>query len=240
VPVAPGVSSAPQVPLPRAEAAGPSRSSLALRALVVLAVSAAVAAVVGTLTSGSTPSAPQRSTAAPRSEIDAVQRAQAASFAILRRPRGPRDRVATLDAGAGPLGANPTLARSVPMPAGALAPRLLSVVPANGGVCLRLLFKSGVVYWECRTTRQATGGELIAGLRPIGAPGQRPLAPPRTSSQFIVGLVPDGVRTVTVRAAHGVTRTLLVAANVYATTIFAPRTISFALPGQGATSYPAP
>ena len=237
MPIAPGVSSAPQVPLPRAQGA---RSSLALRAAVVLAVSAAAAAAVGTLTSGSTPPATLRAPA-PRPEIHAIQAAQSASFGVLRRPQHPRDLFATLHAGSGPLGANPSLARSVAMPAGALAPRLLSVVPANGSICLRLLFSSGVVYWECRTTGQAVEGELIAGLRRAGArAGRRPVPPPRSSSQFIVGLVPDGVRAVTITAARGVSRTLAVGANVYAATIFAPRTISFVLPGRGARSYPAP
>src|ERR1019366_2305226 len=68
VPGARGASSAPPVPLARAESAGLSRSSLALRAVVVLVVSAAVAAGVGTLISGSGPSTPAatRSIAATR------------------------------------------------------------------------------------------------------------------------------------------------------------------------------
>jgi hypothetical protein len=210
---------------------------------VVLVVSAAVAAGVGTLISGSGPSTPPatRSIAATRPEIHAISPAESASFGILRRPRRPGDAFAALQAGAGPLGANPSLARSVAVSAGALAPRRLSVVPANGNVCLRMLFSSGFVYWQCRTTQQAIGGALIVGLRPTGAlHGARPTAPPRISSQFIVGLVPDGVSTVTITAAHGVTRTVVVRSNVYAATIFAPKTIALMLPGHRATSYPAP
>jgi hypothetical protein len=68
----------------------------------------------------------------------------------------------------------------------------------------------------------------------------RPVAPPRISSQFIVGLVPDGVSAVTIHAARGLTRTVAVHDNVYAATIFAPRTISLILPGHRAAGYPAP
>jgi len=210
---------------------------------VVLVVSAGVAAGVGTLTSGSGPSTPPatRSLGATRPEIRAISPAESASFGILRRPRRPADAFAALQAGAGPLGSNPSLARSVAVPAGALAPRRLSVVPANGNVCLRMAFSSGFAYWQCRTTPQAIDGALIVGLRPTGAlHGARPSSPPRVSSQFIVGLVPDGVSAVTITAAHHVTRTVAVHSNVYAATIFAPETISLRLPGDRATSYPAP
>ena len=208
--------------------------------VVVLVVSAALAAGIGTLTSSSGPSPATRSIA-PRPEIHAISQAEAASFGILRRPRRPGDAFAPLQAGAGPLGANPSLARSVAVAAGALAPRRLAVVPANGNVCLRLLFASGLAYWQCRTTQQAIGGALIVGLRPTGAlPGARPTAPPRISSQYIVGLVPDGVSAVTITAAHGVTRTVAVHSNIYAATTFAPKTIAFKLPGHRASSHPAP
>jgi len=220
-----------------------SRSSLALRAVAVLVVSAAAAAGVGALTAGSSPPAPPatRAIGATRPEVHAVSPAQSASFAILRRARRPGDSFTALHAGAGPLGANPALARSVAMPAGALAPRLLSVVPANGNVCLRMLFGSAVAYWQCRTTQQAIGGALIVGLRPTGVlRAGRPVAPPRISSQFIVGLVPDDVSAVTIRIARGLTRTVAVHDNVYAVTIFAPKTISLMLPGHRAVSYAAP
>ena len=209
----------------------------------MLVVSAAAAAGVGTLTSGSRPPASPatRAIGATRSEIHAISQAQSASFGILRRARRPGDSFTALHAGAGRRGSNPALARSVAVPPGALAPRLLSVVPANGNVCLRMLFGSGLAYWQCRTTQQAIGGALIVGLRPTGVlHAGRPVAPPRISSQFIVGLVPDGVSAVTIHAALGVTRTVAVHDNVYAATIFAPTTISLMLPGHRAASYPAP
>ncbi len=206
----------------------------------MLVVSAALAAGVGTLTSSSGPT-PVNRPIATRPEIHAISQAEAASFGILRRSRRPTDAFAPLQAGAGPLGANPSLARSVAVAAGALAPRRLSVVPANGNVCLRLLFADGLAYWQCRTTEQAIGGALIVGLRPTGAlHGARPTTPPRISSQFIVGLVPDGVSAVTITAARGVTRTVAVHSNVYAATIFAPKTITFMLPGHRASRYAAP
>ena len=54
------------------------------------------------------------------------------------------------------------------------------------------------------------------------------------------GLLVDMGRPVTITAAHGVTRTVVVRSNVYAATIFAPKTIALMLPGHRATSYPAP
>jgi hypothetical protein len=45
---------------------------------------------------------------------------------------------------------------------------------------------------------------------------------------------------VTIHAARGLTRTVAVHDNVYAATIFAPRTISLILPGHRAAGYPAP
>ena len=209
----------------------------------MLVVSAGAAAGVGTLTSGSSPPAPPatRAIGVIRTEVHAVSPAQSASFGILRRARRPGDSFTALHAGPGPLGANPALARSVAVPRGALAPRLLSVVPANGNVCLRMLFGSGLAYWQCRTTQQAIGGALIVGLRPTGVlHAGRPVAPPRISSQFIVGLVPDGVSAVTIHAARDLTATVAVHDNVYAATIFAPRTISLILPGHRVASYPAP
>jgi hypothetical protein len=207
----------------------------------VLVVSAGIAAGVGTLTAGSSSPPATRPIAATRPEIHAIAPAESAFFGVLRRPRHPGDSFATLHAGAGPLGSNPSLARSVAVPAGALAPRLVSVVPANGNVCLRMLFSSGFSYWQCRTTQQAIAGALIVGLRPTGAlHGGHPTAPPRISSQFIVGLVPDGVSAVTIHGARGGTRTVVVHNNIYAATTFAPKTISFRLPGRGAASYAAP
>jgi hypothetical protein len=78
-------------------------------------------------------------------------------------------------------------------------------------------------------------------LRPTGAvQGGRPTAPPRISSQFVVGLVPDGVSAVTIHGARGGARTVAVHSNIYATTTFAPKTISFRLPGRSATTHSAP
>jgi hypothetical protein len=48
------------------------------------------------------------------------------------------------------------------------------------------------------------------------------------------------VSAVRIHTARGLTRTVAVHDNVYAVTIFAPKTISLMLPGHRAASYPAP
>jgi hypothetical protein len=207
----------------------------------VLVAAAALAAGVATLTSGPSSSAPlaihPASPAAP-AEIQTVPQAESAAFGILRRSRTATDSFKEIQAGAGPFGANPTLARSVGVPSGSLAPRLVSVVPANGGVCLRVLLGAANANWWCQPTALAARGRLIVGLRPAGPPGAPVTAP--TGNQFIVGLVPDGVPAVTISTGRGPTRTIVVHSNVYAAQVFAPKTISLTLPGHGTTSYQAP
>jgi hypothetical protein len=214
---------------------------VALRAVAVLVASAGIAAAVATLTSGSSssaPVAPRTSAPAARTEIQTVPAAESASFGILRRTRTATDSFKEIQAGAGPFGANPALARSVGVPRGSLAPRLVSVVPANGELCLRVLLAEGIARWWCQPTALAARGRLIVGLRPSGRVGAP--APTPTSSQFVIGLVPDGVPAVTISTQRGLTRTVAVHSNLYATQIFAPKTISFTLSGHGTTRYQAP
>ena len=92
-----------------------------------------------------------------------MPRAESAAFAILRRARTVSDSFKEIQPGGGPFGANPALARSVGVPAGSLAPRLVSVVPANGGVCLRILRAEGIANWWCQPTALAARGGLIIG-----------------------------------------------------------------------------
>jgi hypothetical protein len=206
----------------------------------VLVASAGIAAAVASLTAGSSPSAPvapRQSNPAARTEIQKVPAAESASFGILRRSRTAADSFKAIEAGAGPLGANPALARSVVVPPGSLAPRLVSVVPANGELCLRLLLADGIAKWWCRPTALAARGMLVVGLRPysVGA-----AVPTPTSSQYVIGLVPDGVPAVTISTERGLPRTVGVHSNLYATQLFAPQAISFTLPGHGTVSYQVP
>ncbi|HEX4032947.1 MAG TPA: hypothetical protein VHX66_00750 [Solirubrobacteraceae bacterium] len=162
-------------------------------------------------------------------EISAVPAAEATAFAILRAPRTAADDFRSIRPGAGPLGANPSLARTALRPAthDGLAPLLVSVVPAGGAVCLRLLITSRESRWWCAAEAAASRGALTVALLPAG-----PLPNQRTR-QFVVGLVPDGVRSVTITSFGGSGHKVPVRRNVYATEMFAPTAISFELPGRG-------
>ena len=214
------VSSAPRV----ASTAG-SRRSLALRAAAVLAVSAAGSAAVATLSNASRPQA-----VGAAGGIATVPPAEAAAFAILRAPRTAADDFRSIRPGAGPLGANPALARTALRPSlhDGLAPLLVSVVPADGAVCLRLLVTTQESRWWCAGLAAARRGALTVTLLHAGP------VPLQRSRQFVVGLVPDGVRSVTLGSFRGVGHKVPVRRNVYATEMFAPATISFELPGRGA------
>jgi hypothetical protein len=67
----------------------------------------------------------------------------------------------------------------------------------------------------------------------------RPAGRLRASAQLLVGLVPDGVRTVTVTTPSGA-RTVAVHANVYDVRLFAPQRVTLRIPGAGVRSFPAP
>ena len=237
MPVTDGFPTTPRVALPQAPAAGSSRS-LALRALGVLIASAAIAVAVATLTSGAGPAsppaaAPPQPVHAAVPEVSAVPQVQAAAFAILRRPRTAADAFAEIHPGAGPFGANPMLARTALAPArpGGVVPRLVSVVPAAGNVCLRILEAVRVAQWWCTPTARARRGALIVALLP---PAPTPAA---ASTQFVIGLVPDGVRSVTVDGLGGGGHKLAVRRNVYATALYGPQKITFKIPGRGTESY---
>jgi hypothetical protein len=70
-------------------------------------------------------------------------------------------------------------------------------------------------------------------------PARSGAAPAATGTQLLIGLVPDGVRRVTVSAADGATRVLAVRENVYDAQVSSPRRISFAL-GGASVSVSAP
>lgn len=195
---------------------------------------------MGAATLSSSSSAPAPAPSAPSAAIHAavpetvsIPAAEAAAFGVLRRPRTSADDFKQIRAGAGPMGANPELARTALAPASraALVPRVVSVVPAATGICLRVLAAQGYAQWWCVPTARAIRGSLIVALLP---PSPTPNAATR---QFVLGLVPDGVSTVTVRSAGGVGHKLAVRSNVYATAVFRPVSIAFKLPGRGLVSY---
>jgi hypothetical protein len=231
VPIAARGSSAPRVPPASARSAGWTRS-LALRAAGVLVVSVAAAAGLSSALSAGTGTPVVRPRAA-LPEVRTVPAAEAAAFAILRQPLHASDAFAQIHPGAGPDGANPNLARTLREPAGGLSAGTVSVVPADGWVCLRVPFVGiRAAQWWCQTLAQARAGRLLMALRPAG--------PLRASDQLLIGLVPDGVRSVTITAAGGVRRVVAVRENVYDTQIYTPRTIAIDLPRRGTLSYRAP
>jgi hypothetical protein len=226
---------APQVALPGARPAGPLRS-LALRAIAVCALSGGLAVGAATLLGGGSGSAtppPPPAFRAGAAPVGVVPAAEAAAFGVLRRPRTTADSFRQLRRGAGPYGANPTLARSVPLPPSrsALAPQLVSVVPASGGVCLRVLARAGYAQWWCLPMAQATLGSLTVAQLP---PSPTPHA---AGTQYLLGLVPDGVSTVEIRSADGTGHKVAVQSNVYATAAFRPVSIAFELPGRGPVTH---
>jgi hypothetical protein len=210
--------------------------SLALRALGVCVVAGALAAGAAAILQGGGGGVPQSPTprfAPGAAEISSVPAAEAAAFGVLRRPRNAADAFREIRAGSGPFGANPRLARTAPLPSSTspLAPRLVSVVPAANGVCLRVLEHTSFAQWWCLSMARATRGGLIVGLLP-------PSATPRGAShQYLLGLVPDGVSSVEITSAGGAGHKVAVTSNVYATAAFRPVSIAFKLPGRGLVKY---
>jgi hypothetical protein len=199
----------------------------ALRGVAVVVLSAVVAAGTS-LALGRGRPVMARAT----SEVRAVPPGEAASFRILRRPLRAGDAFVALRPGSGPVGADAALARTVRVPGGGLAIGGVSVVPANGWVCLRVPIVSGARWW-CQTLALAREGKLIVALRPSG-----PLR--RVGRQFLAGLVPDGVRSVSVTTAGGAGRRLRVRSNVWSAVIDAPLSVAIALPVGVLRRYPAP
>jgi hypothetical protein len=235
VSVTPAVPTTPQEALLGARPAGSLRS-LALRALAVCALTGALAAGAAAIFQGGGGEASQAvapTFTAGAAEIASVPTAEAAAFGVLRRPRTAADAFHEIRAGSGPFGANPALARTAPLPAPSspLAPQLVSVVPAANGVCLRLLERSSLAHWWCLPMAQAVSGALIVGLLPASP------SPRAATSQYLVGLVPNGVSSVEITSVDGAGHKVAVRSNVYATAAFRPVSIAFKLPGRGLVKY---
>ena len=197
----------------------------------MLVVSAGIAIGVEKLTEGGSGALPNA--ASPTvSEVRSVPAREAALFAVLRLPRSGADAFVPLRQGAGPLGANPALARTVLEPRRGLSAGVVSVVPAQGAVCMRVPYGRVLAQWWCQSTALAARGLLLSAVRPAGRL--------RASAQLIIGLVPDRVRTVLVTAAGGVRRAVAVRDNVYETQIYDPNRVVIKLPAGGTVSYAAP
>ena len=154
--------------------AGASRS-LTLRAAAILVVSGLLAGGLSALLAPGGQSEPS----APPTRLAAVPAAEAAPFALLRRARTAADAFREIHAGLGPMGANPELARTLREPKGGLSLGFVSVVPARGGVCLRVPFDGGASWW-CQSTANARDGLLRMALREQGR--RAPHRPQRATS----------------------------------------------------------
>lgn len=238
--VTPDLTPAPRVALHSA-ARGRRARSTALGVAAVFTASAAIAVVAAHLTAPG--SASETTAPAPVfvplranvAEITAMPANESAFLAILRRPARASDTVHAILAGAGPFGANASLARTAAIATASLAPTRVSVVPANGGVCLRVLeavVAQRTSSWHCTPTALAARGALIVTLLPAGA------IPRTAGAQYVIGLVPDGVDRVTISTAAGTARAVGVRDNVYTTQLNGPRRVSFTVPGLGTISEP--
>jgi hypothetical protein len=153
--------------------------------------------------------------------VTAVEPDQAASFGVLRRPRAQSDRMpddiaARMEAdGAEGHGAAPGLARR------ALVTRTLAavyVVPARGWLCVFTVnaVPAPEAGGGCNRTGEALRGYLVGASSP--APGVT----------RIVGLVPDGVTDVVLRAKDGTVERVTPQGNAYAfETVHLPRSVEW-------------
>jgi hypothetical protein len=143
-----------------------------------------------------------------QARVTAIGADQASAFGILRRDQRASDAIATN--AKGPFGANLTLARRVTGDAGDVR-----VVPANDDyLCLRGEDSVGSV-WTCTPTDVAEAGRLVLSLRTPGS-----------SSVPVYGVVPDGVKSVTLTDATG-TRALAVDNNVYTVVADSPTSVEY-------------
>jgi hypothetical protein len=160
------------------------------------------APTVTVATSDTSTSAP-----APLDEVTAVDAQQAAAFSILKRAPAVGARVSP---GAARAGANPALVRTATAADG----ERVSVIPANGQLCLADSHQS-----TCNATSEAVRGFVVESefCGPWLQPGHT----------RIIGLVPDGVNSVTV-ATSAAPINVPVQNNVYVLdTASSPSSVSF-------------
>jgi hypothetical protein len=186
-------------------------------ALAVAGVAFTGAIGIGAAEGQSTVEPPSAETQPRAMAVDPVQ---AQAFEVLRRPQ--RDSDALPGKVKGPFGANLDLARRVSGPAGDVR-----VVPASDGqLCLRAEDGSGSA-WTCVSTARAKAGLLMLTLRGEGV-----------ADVNLYGLVPDGIRSVSLQDASG-SRQLSVLDNVYTAISSDPKTLSFD-GGSGAQTVSVP
>jgi hypothetical protein len=171
-----------------------------IAALALLLVGASAAAVA--TRSGPTPGpVPPREGATLAS---AAEPSQLAAFSLLRRPQTGADQLTARNGAvfSGASGANIGLARRVAAGAGAGA----WVVPGRRSMCLLATWPgSGAAGAACVPDAVAIDGRLAVASASVRAPG----------TEFLAGLVPDGVGSVLVHLGNGAVQRLAVRENVY-------------------------
>ncbi len=162
--------------------------------------------------------------------VEQVDPAQRQSFGLLRRSQRASDRLSRADNSlldsdgyfTTKYGANLALARTVG--SGSSTRGRIMVIPAREFICVLVPDGHGNAGGGCQRTGYAEAGGLWTTHS-----GDKSQAP---GEEFLVGLVPDGVTSVTVTAADGSQRSLAVNDNVYAGSVSGARSITFA-PADG-------
>jgi hypothetical protein len=206
-----------------------ARSPLATAGAAVVGLAGVGIAVAATVTGGVTPAQfNQGQRAQPAASVPA---AASSSFSVLGSSVTASDALPSAyvashqnSALVGELGANLKLAHLVP----GVTPGAVWVVPTDSGVCLIVSqYNNGQITGAgCMGEASAADGKLVfqAGSTQGSA------------GEFVAGLVPDGVDSVSLTLANGESKTLAVHDNVYATSVTAsaPTAVHFA--GAGGAS----
>jgi hypothetical protein len=140
-------------------------------------------------------------------EATAIDSAATSAFSILRRAQGNADAIPTNIpvAFSGASGANLALARRAPLSDGSD----VWIVPGRGSICILAREPArGLGGASCQTDKAATEGQLYT------ASGSR-----SSNSEFLTGLAPDGVQTVTVIGRDGSKMSVPTSEGVYSTTL---------------------
>lgn len=180
------------------------RQSMVLLFAFVVAFAASVSAAMGAFSGAKITHLPssklQQSSAFPTGGVSALQTAQKAAFAALRRPQTDADRALADDQGAlqtladaqSASGVNPSLARSVYSVAG----NQLSLIPGTNSLCLLATAKAFGQGTACASTNHAVSKGLGFVYYSTSPSGQE-------SEATIAGVLPDGAGNVVVHDRSG-------------------------------------
>lgn len=186
-----------------------SRNTIRARAAAGVAVVVAGVAIAGIAVAAQSGDTTQQrfAQATVAAQPSTMPSEEAAAFGILRAssqavPDAVTDAFAHAPQYAGAFAPNPKLARALKQtnPYTGTAPW---VVPADGGLCLYVPDTDGTSATTCNTLDEAKAGGLHLVLAPFG------------KASYVVGIVPDGVTSVSVTNADGSSVRLPVNGNTY-------------------------